>query len=97
VRLGPDTYSLSPSHPNPFRHATEITFGLPDPAPVRLVVYDVGGRLVRTVVEGNRPSGYHTVVWRGRDDVGRAVTPGVYFLRLQARDFTANRKVVLLK
>jgi predicted outer membrane repeat protein len=97
VRPRPQAVTLAPTHPNPFRHSTTITFGLPDRADVRLHVYDVGGRRVRTLVAGSRPPGYHTVFWEGRDDAGRAVVPGLYFLRLEVRDFTANRKVVLLK
>jgi hypothetical protein len=93
----PETYSLAPNRPNPFRGGTTIRFGLPQPGRVRLEVHDVSGRRVRTLCDGERPAGVHTVAWRGRDDRGLVVSPGVYFVRLRAGAFTATRKALLLE
>ena len=61
---------------------------------MRLRVYDVSARLVRTLVEEDRRPGRHAAVWNGRTREGDRVVPGVYFLRLEAGAFQANRKVV---
>ncbi|MGD8395235.1 MAG: PQQ-binding-like beta-propeller repeat protein, partial [Candidatus Eiseniibacteriota bacterium] len=87
--------------PNPFNPFTTIRFDL-GPAdgqrqPVSLRIYDVGGRLVRVLVNARRESGHHTVVWDGRNDQGREVASAVYFYRLEAGDQTFSRKLVLAR
>jgi hypothetical protein len=94
----PGEFSLGPSRPNPFRGRTDIQFGLPEPARVRLSVYDVSGRLVMRILDDEvRPAGTHTAFWNGKDSSGRVVGAGVYFLRLEAGDFTAARRTVFLR
>ncbi len=78
----PTRLTLLPARPNPFNPSTEIGFGLPAAARVRLVVYDVLGRRIRTLAEGNYPAGWHRVRWDGRDESGREVASGVYLYRL---------------
>jgi hypothetical protein len=74
--------SLHQNVPNPFNPLTHITFTLPDAGRASLVVYDVTGRHVRTLVDGYRASGDHSVVWDGTDDADRAVANGMYVYRL---------------
>jgi hypothetical protein len=62
-----------------------------------VTVYDVTGRRVRRLVAGQVPSGYHRAVWTASDEGGRRVTAGVYFVRLDARDFRKTAKLVLLR
>ncbi len=88
---------LSAPRPTPFRNATSIEYALAKWQRVRLTVYDVSGRLVRTLMNETRPAGRHDAVWNGRSDGGVPVPPGVYFLRLEAGEFEANRKIVLQK
>ena len=89
---------LSPNFPNPFNPATAIQFRVPSPGGrVALAVYDLSGRLVRTLVDGEKNGGEHTVVWRGLDDSGRQVGSGVYFYRLEVGDTKLERKMVMLK
>ena len=77
---------------------TVIRFDLPSAGGVHLQVYDVGGRLVRTIVNGSHyDAGRHRVTWSGRDDEGNAVASGVYFYRLRANEFHATNRMVLLK
>jgi flagellar hook assembly protein FlgD len=64
---------------------------------VTLRVYDVSGRLVRTLVDGRQPEGVATATWDGRNDGGGRVASGVYFYRLEAGDTRATRRMVLLK
>jgi hypothetical protein len=75
---------LHPNHPNPFNPMTTIRFDLPAAGNARLAIYDLAGRLVRVLVEGERPAGSHEAVWDGRDASGRAVPSGSYLARLVA-------------
>jgi hypothetical protein len=90
---------LGQNHPNPFNPATRIAYVVPDgpPQDVSLVIYDVTGARVRTLVDGAVPAGRHEAVWDGRDNRGTQVGSGVYFYRMQQRGFTATKKMLLLK
>lgn len=70
---------------------------LPSDGPVELSIYDVTGRLVRTLVSETQTTGPHQVVWNGRDDAGRAVASGVYMARLQSGTKAHVRKMSLIK
>lgn len=93
----PLIFNLEPNHPNPFNPQTSLRYSLPQPAAVRLVIYDVRGRLVRTLVTGNQPAGLHTVVWDGRDDRGSDVASGVYFARLESSLGLQTHKMLLAR
>jgi hypothetical protein len=86
---------LGANHPNPFTGTTTITFGLPEEDWVVLAVYDVGGRLIKTMVHDRLPAAVHRFDWDGRDDSGRVVPGGVYLYRLQTRGTTMTRKMVV--
>jgi subtilisin-like proprotein convertase family protein len=83
--------------PNPFNPTTGVSYGLASRGHVSLRVYDVSGRLVRTLVDRVETAGYHTSVWDGRDDRGVEVASGVYFCRMEAATFEGSTKLVLLK
>ena len=84
--------------PNPFNPVTRLVYELPGRAVVDLRIYDVRGRLVRSLVVGDEQGpGRQSVVWRGRDDSGRVVATGVYLYRLQAGVFSDTKRVVLVK
>jgi flagellar hook assembly protein FlgD len=82
--------------PNPFSTETAVEFALPAAGDVRLRVFDVGGRAVRTLTTGRREAGAHRVTWDARDTAGRRLGSGVYFYRVEAAGEVAVRKVVLL-
>ncbi len=89
---------LNQNMPNPFNPITSIQFSVPDNAgPVELHVYNVSGRLVRTLVDDELTAGPHSVVWNGKDDSGRSLASGIYFAKLTAGGETAERKMALLK
>jgi hypothetical protein len=91
-------FALEASRPNPFRDVTEIAFSLPAESRVRLAVYDVAGRLVQRLAEGERlPAGRHARAWDGRDQSGRFAAPGVYYYRLEAEERFATRSLLLLR
>jgi hypothetical protein len=90
-------FALGPVSPNPFTEAAVITYSAPGRAGLSIGVYDVNGRLVRTVLSGRVDAGTHQVTWDGRDDAGARVARGVYFCRMNAGEFSATEKVVLLQ
>ena len=89
---------LGPCHPNPFNPATVISYELAAPATVRLAIYDLRGRLVRTLTDGQSlAAGRHEARWDGRDDLDATVSGGVYLYRITAGGFVAARSMTLLK
>jgi hypothetical protein len=88
---------LEASRPNPLRTSALISYSLPAEAPVKLDVYDVRGRHVRTLVDEIRPAGRHTVAWNGRLENGAPLPNGVYFYRLHAADAVETRKILLMR
>jgi FlgD Ig-like domain len=94
----PVVTALHPNLPNPFNPVTTIRFDLSRDGWVELRIYDAAGKVVRTLVAALMQRGYgHSAVWDGKDATGRRTPSGVYFYRLAAGDFTATRKMVLLK
>ncbi|MBN2566237.1 MAG: T9SS type A sorting domain-containing protein [Candidatus Eisenbacteria bacterium] len=90
--------SLRLSRPNPFSSGTILSFTVPDPAcQVEIIVYDVAGRVVRTLVDDWVTGGSQSVRWDGRTDRGADAASGVYFLSASIGDFRATRKVVLVR
>jgi uncharacterized repeat protein (TIGR01451 family) len=90
-------FSLGDAYPNPFNPETEISFSLPERAEVSLVIYNVLGEKVRTLVNGEMSAGTHTISWKGTDEAGNPVASGIYFYKLSAGDLTATKKMVLTK
>ena len=92
----PTAFYLAPPKPNPFGDGTTFSYGLPFASEVRLSVFDVAGKRVRTLVEGTQPAGRHSLAWDGSDSRGRRLANGVYFIRMKAPTFQLQRKVTLL-
>jgi hypothetical protein len=88
---------LHPNRPNPFNPTTTIRFSLARATRVEILIYDVGGRHVRTLVDGVREAGLHSVVWNGADDGGRPVGSGVFWYQMRAGEYRSNKKMVVLK
>ena len=93
----PVNFRLWQNYPNPFNPITRINYQLPHPCDVRLVIYDILGRKVKTLIDADLPAGYHTVDWTGDDDYGKRTASGVYFYRLISGDNKAFRKMLLVK
>ncbi len=91
------TFELSGAEPNPFGAATRVTFALGEERPVRLLVVDVTGRVVKTLLDGDAPSGRTTLTWNGRDDRGADAASGIYFFRLVSGGESRTTKGVLLR
>ena len=90
-------FALSQSSPNPFYQETEIRYAIPVKSEVSLKVYDLTGRLVRTLVQEEVGTGVHAARWDGRDEADSPVPGGVYLYRLAAGDFAGTRKVILVR
>lgn len=88
---------LHPPAPNPFQVATRIRFALPVAGRVGLNVYDMAGRLVRTLLNEVLPAGDRSVAWNGLDASGHEVSAGVYLLRLEAAGARESRRIIVLR
>ncbi len=88
---------LSQNFPNPFNPATTIQYGVEKKGPVSLKIYDVSGRLVRTLVNSTMEAGDYRIVWDGRGEGGKNVASGVYFARIETPGFAKTKKLVLLR
>jgi len=92
----PTMPELRPASPNPAKGGALTRFALPRAGEVRLVAYDVAGRQVRVIASGSFSAGEHQVGWSARDDAGRALDAGVYFVRMQAAGVSRTQRVLLL-
>lgn len=82
--------------PNPFRTSATIPFSVSRPSPARVTVFDVTGRRVATLLDGQIPAGRHQVRWNGRDSAGSAAAAGVYFYRVDLGEASSTRKILKL-
>ena len=97
VPEGTSRMSLAQNAPNPVTRSTTIRFSLPEPADVRLAVYDVAGRRVTLLADGHRGAGPHELRWDGTDSRGRTLPAGIYFYRLETPSGAMQRKMVLVR
>ncbi len=90
-------FALAPGRPNPFTDATVLQLSLPAATKARVLVFDVSGRLVRTLVSEVLSAGDHAVPWDGRDDRDKLVASGIYLIRADAGEWQQSRKTVFLR
>jgi hypothetical protein len=83
-------------YPSPFSKRTRISYGLPKPGAVEVMVYDITGKQVKTLVSERLEPGYYKTVWQGEDVLGRKVSAGVYFILMNTNDFASQRKVIFV-
>jgi FlgD Ig-like domain len=87
---------LEQNDPNPFSGRTRLDFWIPGAADTKLVIYDVGGALIRTLIDSRLETGPHSIEWDGRDDSGKAVDSGIYLYKLYAGVYSVTKKMVFL-
>ncbi|MBN1996409.1 T9SS type A sorting domain-containing protein [candidate division KSB1 bacterium] len=97
VASAPKNFVLEQNYPNPFNPSTTISFSLKIDGPVKLLIYNMNGQLVRSLVNENKKAGIYTINWDGVDDNGNKVPSGVYIYALKAKDFTKARKMTYMK
>jgi hypothetical protein len=95
--LIPDKYALHQNYPNPFNPVTTIRYDLPEQSRVEIVIFDLLGQEVRTLVKATQEPGFKSVVWDGKDNRGLTLGSGVYLYRLTAGDYVKTDKMVLLR
>ncbi len=93
----PVSFNLKQNYPNPFNPTTQISFDLPKPCDVKLVIYNALGQQIRTLFNGEKEAGTHHIVWDGKNEVGESVSSGVYFYEIHAGDFRQVRKMLLVR
>jgi hypothetical protein len=93
----PTDYALGQNAPNPFNPSTTIKYQLPTAGEVKMVIHNLLGQEIRTLVSGPMDAGFHSIVWDGKDEFGRQVASGIYIYRLSATDFNQVRRMMLLK
>ena len=97
VGRAPTLFSLENNYPNPFNPSTRIEFSIPRESSVRLIIFDIIGRVVATLVDTRMAPGTYKVTWDGRNEVGQMLSSGVYLYRLQADDRVSTKKMLLMK
>ena len=90
-------FALYPNFPNPFNPETRIRFQLAENSNVKLMIYDVLGRKIRTLVSNRLDAGHHIINWNGLDDKGVDAASGMYIYRIKAGDFIDHRKMLLVR
>ena len=93
----PLNFSLYFAYPNPFNPVTTLRYDLPEDALVNITIYDMMGRVVKTLVNDQQMAGYRSTQWNAANDAGSPVSAGIYLYMIQAGDFRQTRKMVLLK
>ena len=98
IQTAPSTYRLSQSYPNPFTEGgTTIEFDMPVTEQITMVILDIRGRVVRTLINNEQRFGYQSVVWDAKNDDGDKVSSGVYFYQIRSTNFNAVGKLVFVK
>ena len=97
VSAVPEEYVLSQNYPNPFNPSTKVEYSVPASGYITVAIYDVTGRLVETLIDGVVESGYHSVVWDGRDRSGHTVSAGLYIYSLKGDHIALTRKMIMMK
>jgi len=93
----PLVYALHPNQPNPFNPETVIRYEIPEASDVYLIIYNVMGQQIRTLISAQQKAGVHQVIWDAKDNFGRNVSTGIYFIRMESNAFQQTRKMLLLK
>jgi predicted outer membrane repeat protein len=97
ILLTPTGFSLHQNYPNPFNSTTTLRYDLPQKSHVTIVIYDMLGRQVRSLLSSDEEAGYKSVTWDTKDDVGKTVSSGVYLYQIRVGGFTKTSRMVLLK
>jgi len=93
----PEKFELKQNYPNPFNPVCNIEYALPKGSHVTLSIYNILGQKVRVLVDEYQSAGYKSIKWDGRDKLGKEVTSGIYFYRIEAEKFTQAKKMVLIR
>ena len=93
----PEEFSLHQNYPNPFNPVTTLRYDLPENGHVNVIIYDMLGKQVKTLINQTQDAGYRSVIWDGTNDYGNPVSAGIYLYQIQAGEYMQTKKMVLLK
>jgi hypothetical protein len=93
----PQKFALHQNYPNPFNPITTLRYNLPENGLVNITIYDIMGRVVKTLINGSQTAGYKTIQWNATNDRNEQVSAGLYLYTIQAGEFRQTKKMVLLK
>jgi len=93
----PEVYALHQNYPNPFNPTTILRYDLPEDTQVRITIYDIMGREVRTLFNNQQNAGYKSVIWNATNNQGQPISAGVYLYSIEAGGFRQTKKMILLK
>jgi len=93
----PQAFNLYNNYPNPFNPVTTLRYDLPEDALVNITIYDIMGRIVRTLINSQQNAGFKSIQWNATNDAGSPLSAGLYLYKIQADNFVQIRKMVLLK
>ena len=96
-RVMPDQYILHQSYPNPFNPITTLRYQLPENTFVNIIIYDMLGKEVKTLINQTQDAGYKSVIWNATNNYGKPVSAGIYLYQIQAGEYMQTKKMVLLK
>jgi flagellar hook assembly protein FlgD len=89
--------NLLTNYPNPFSNKTTISFSLPQTTKVSIKIFDMQGELIKILAEAQMQAGAHEILWNAKDKKGNAVNAGIYFLKLEAGNYSQTKKLVVVK
>jgi flagellar hook assembly protein FlgD len=92
----PDNFSIK-TYPNPFNPSLNIDYGLSKASHVNLVIYDIKGQIVKSLINSRMEAGYHSTVWDSKNAIGRQVSAGIYFCSILTNNSLITKKIVLVK
>ena len=93
----PQQYTLHQNYPNPFNPITTLRYDLPEQSMVNIIIYDIMGREVKSLINQTQDAGFKSVIWNATNDYGKPVSAGVYLYQIQAGEYMQTKKMVLLK
>ncbi len=93
----PNDYILEQNFPNPFNHSTSFNYTIPIESNVKIIIFDIFGNRIDTIIDMRKPAGTHQAIWRGINTKGEVVASGTYFYYLNSGDFTSVKKMLLIK
>jgi len=93
----PQKYALHQNYPNPFNPVTTLRYNLPEDGLVNITIYDIMGRVVKTLINSSQTAGYKSTQWNATNNAGQPVSAGLYLYMIQVAQFKQSKKMVLLK
>ncbi|MFC1730708.1 T9SS type A sorting domain-containing protein [candidate division KSB1 bacterium] len=93
----PTDFMLRVNYPNPFNPTTTIKFDIPKQVHVKIKIFNILGQVVKDLVDEEKEAGFHEIMWNGTNEAGLHVSSGLYFYRIQAGEFSAVKKMLLIK